>query len=276
MISIIICSRKADIGEELKQNIAATIGCDYELCIINNAHNDYTIFSAYNEGVAKAKGDVLCFMHEDILFHSDNWGKHVQQIFSDNYIGCVGVIGSWFLPNKLSSWWQCQATKGHILQGYSDVNGNYYYNRDGAQDTNGINDVVVVDGCWFCISKAMFDTIRFDEQTYNSFHCYDVDICMQVIDNRKRVVISNEIDIEHKSLGNINMSYYDQLALFYQKWQHMLPYSIDKTIPKEVLLWVSDILYGYQKVVMRNVVLEKSKSYNLGKSLLKPFKWIKG
>ena len=45
----------------------------------------------------------------------------------------------------------------------------------------------------------------------------------------------------------------------------MLPYSIDKTIPEEVLLWVSDILYGYQKVVMRNVVLEKSKSYNLGK-----------
>lgn len=275
MISIIICSRKADISQELKDNIAFTIGCDYELCVINNVQNNYTIFSAYNEGVALAKGDVLCFMHEDILFHTNNWGKQVQKIFTDLTIGCVGIIGSFFLPNKLSSWWQCHATKGHILQGYTDDKGKYYYHKDGTSDTTGIDDVVVVDGCWLCIPKEMFRSVRFDEQTYNAFHCYDVDICMQVLEQEKRVVVSHEIDIEHKSLGNINMSYYDQLSLFYQKWQNMLPYSIDKTISQEVFLWISDILYGYQKVVMRNVVLETSKSYNLGKTILKPLKWLK-
>ena len=74
LISLIICSRKADISEELKQNIAETIGCEYELCVIDNSRNEYSIFSAYNEGVRRAKGDILCFMHEDVLFRTNKWG----------------------------------------------------------------------------------------------------------------------------------------------------------------------------------------------------------
>ena len=66
MISLIICSRTADISDELKQNIATTIGCEYELCVIDNSRNEYSIFTAYNEGVRRAKGDILCFMHDDI------------------------------------------------------------------------------------------------------------------------------------------------------------------------------------------------------------------
>ena len=60
MISIIICSRTPDISRELKQNIATKIGCDYELVVIDNSSNGHSIFSAYNEGVEKAKGELLC------------------------------------------------------------------------------------------------------------------------------------------------------------------------------------------------------------------------
>jgi len=51
MISIIICSRTASISDELTQNINQTIGIPYELVIIDNSDNLYSIFSAYNEGV---------------------------------------------------------------------------------------------------------------------------------------------------------------------------------------------------------------------------------
>ena len=67
MISIIICSRTPDISQELKQNIGTTIGCDYELVVVDNSSNDHSIFSAYNEGAEKAKSELLCFMHEDVL-----------------------------------------------------------------------------------------------------------------------------------------------------------------------------------------------------------------
>ena len=89
MISIIICSRKADISQGLKDNIAATIGCEYELCVIDNSHNEYNIFTAYNEGVSRAKGDILCFMHEDVKYISNGWGEKVYKSIQNNVnIGC--------------------------------------------------------------------------------------------------------------------------------------------------------------------------------------------
>lgn len=74
MISCIICSRSSKISEELEKNIVETIGCDYELVVIDNSRNEYSIFSAYNKGVKRAKGNVLCFMHDDILYRTSNWG----------------------------------------------------------------------------------------------------------------------------------------------------------------------------------------------------------
>ena len=49
-ISCIICSRNTEISEELRYNIDYTIGCDYELVVIDNSKKEYNIF-AYNEGV---------------------------------------------------------------------------------------------------------------------------------------------------------------------------------------------------------------------------------
>lgn len=59
MISCIICSRQPDISAELKENIATTVGCEYELVVIDNSKDEYSIFSAYNEGVRCAKAYLL-------------------------------------------------------------------------------------------------------------------------------------------------------------------------------------------------------------------------
>ena len=262
MLSIIICSRKADISEEIKHNIASTIGCEYELCVIDNSRNDYTIFTAYNEGVRCAKGDILCFMHEDLVFHSKDWGQRVEEVFNDKGIGCLGVIGSKFLPNQPAAWWLCHATEGYLIQGYRDTKGNYKTFVDSTNlKPKELKDVVVVDGCWFCIMREMFDAIRFDEETYSSFHCYDMDICMQVIEQQKRVVVTGDIAIEHRSMGNVGKDFYNQLALFYNKWKEKLPYSTMGEIPGHIANWVSEVIANYQKVVQRNDVVENSKSY---------------
>lgn len=97
MLSCVICSRGVDISTEQKINIAQTIGVDYELIVIDNSNNTYTIFSAYNEGGCRAKEDILCFMHDDIVFHSKNWGLIVrEQYLNNSYLGIVGVIGCQF------------------------------------------------------------------------------------------------------------------------------------------------------------------------------------
>ena len=70
MLSLIICSRNSDISATLKKNIETTIGINYELIVINNSLNHYSIFEAYNQGIRKSKYQFLCFMHEDILYHT--------------------------------------------------------------------------------------------------------------------------------------------------------------------------------------------------------------
>ena len=263
MISIIICSRSKAVSESLKTNVQETIGVDCEFVVVDNSKNDYTIFTAYNEGVCRAKGDILCFMHEDIVFRSQDWGRVVAKAFEDKTIGCVGVIGSWFLPNKPASWWLCHADVGTVIQGYSDKKGKYGSFVDGVKPTKAITDVVVVDGCWYCIPKAMFDEIRYDDETYNSFHCYDIDICMQVLQANKRVVVSDGIVIEHQSSGNVVTTYYEQLNRFYQKWQNYLPCSKGMSLSPDEQAWVSNILNDYQKVVRKNVKIENSRWFRL-------------
>lgn len=87
MISIIICSRKNYISSKLLQNINDTIGTLYELITIDNSSNKYSIFSAYNLGVKQAKYPFLCFMHDDILFNTESWGRKVINHFNNSKIG---------------------------------------------------------------------------------------------------------------------------------------------------------------------------------------------
>jgi hypothetical protein len=69
MVSIIICSKYQQLDKQLLLNIQNTIGTAYEVVNIDNSQHQYSIFEAYNIGVSRAKGEYLCFMHEDVLFH---------------------------------------------------------------------------------------------------------------------------------------------------------------------------------------------------------------
>lgn len=274
MVSCIICSCQSELLAKLKDNILSTIGCEYELIVIDNAKNDYTIFSAYNEAVKSAMGDICCFMHEDIYYHTQDWGKYVQSMLSDESIGVGGMIGSQFMPNIPIPWCSCGATQGTLLQGILNRDGNYSRVLEG-NEVKDITDVVVVDGFWFCIRTELFRLINFDAKTYNSFHCYDMDICLQILALGKRVVILPNILIEHYSLGNVDAHYYNQLDKFYSKWKSMLPTWRGIVITDSTALWVSNILDDYQRVIHRVRRLENSMAYRIGRYLLGPLKKIK-
>lgn len=226
MLSLIICSREADISQGLKENIRETIGIQYELIVIDNSKNDYTIFTAYNEGIRRSKFSYLCFMHEDILFHSKDWGGKVVSYFQkESKVGLIGVIGGHFIPNTPSTWFSTRFCSGTILQGVKTNGGKYEVFRDerNANDSNLSIETVAVDGLWFCIPRIMFNNISFDNDTYKGWHAYDIDICMQVIDSGFEVRVITDILIEHSSYGNVDRSFYIALKRFNKKWKDRLP-----------------------------------------------------
>jgi hypothetical protein len=108
MLSVIICSRESNISSSLTDNIDRTIGCVYELIVIDNSDAKYSIFEAYNIGIKKSKSGFLCFLHDDILIHTEDWGVKLKNIFKENKnVGLIGVAGSKIKTKMPSAWWDC-------------------------------------------------------------------------------------------------------------------------------------------------------------------------
>ena len=269
MISCIICSRQPDISAELKENIASTIGCEYELVGIDNSKNEYSIFSAYNEGVRRAKGDILCFMHEDILYHTQGWGRIISNILQDKTIGQIGVAGSHFMPKAPMYWWSSPYISQYNLE---NDHGKQKKNATEMHMIQHLADTVVVDGLCFFIPSVLFKQIRFDEEHYADFHAYDMDISMQVQSIGKRVCVTNAILIEHfwseSSLENkVYMARLDKnMSIFYNKWQHLLPMVRGVDLPEIVIRRMNNLaIQAYDATRAR-----KSKAYLLGRFILHP------
>ena len=218
----------------MKKNIAETVGCEYEFVVIDNSKNDYSIFSAYNEGIRRARGNDLCFMHDDILYKTQDWGIKVEQILKDESIGFAGVIGS-YVMTKDYGYWDMMAPF---------VTGSVVVNETGpiANDGDAYNDVVsggsdvaILDGMWLCGRKNLFEKLSFDEQTYSGFHMYDMDICMQSLVTGYRNVVVRGLDIRHYSHAQFNLAFCDALDMFHRKWAQHLPVCCGIQLSKRLL-----------------------------------------
>ena len=177
MFSIVVCSRSSDVSTEFKQDLALTIGCEFELVVIDNSSNKYSIFQAYNEGVRHANGDFLCFMHEDVVFRTKDWGQIIERHFAlDDQIGLLGFAGTHFLPDTPMYWYSSPFISQRNLNNDQGVVEEHFHEEWFGDDH--LIEVVAVDGFCFFVRKSLFDRIVFDEKTYKGFHLYDMDICI--------------------------------------------------------------------------------------------------
>jgi hypothetical protein len=216
MISIIICSRTPSISSDLIENINKTIGIQYELICVDNSTNTHSIFSAYNDGVKRSNFEILCFMHDDICFKSNNWGQSVVNRFSASKLGAIGVAGSPYYAILPGAWWSggyiCQSVYGIQEFAYQPKNDNTL-------------PVVVLDGLWFCVRKSLFSMIRFDDTTFDGFHYYDIDISLQIHQQGYDILSVYDIAIEHSS-GKLDKMWLKNAILLQNKWQKFLPLNI--------------------------------------------------
>jgi GT2 family glycosyltransferase len=234
MISIIICSRHKTINQSLYNNIKKTCGIPYELIVIDNSENRYSsLASAYNEGVRKSRNAILCFMHDDIVYHTKGWGEVILSHFQENKVGMIGVGGTRYLSNIPSIWW----AGGHKY--ISSVNGTICHNsidtnRENIKESvyNVVNPedrvstrVTILDGLWFCVRREIFDFVQFDDHYYDGFHFYDLDLSMQINKLGFELRSIFNIKLEHISASKLDKKWLENCFKFYKKWQSDLPIS---------------------------------------------------
>ncbi|GHT79500.1 hypothetical protein AGMMS50262_23280 [Bacteroidia bacterium] len=196
MISIIVSTYRKQYYEQLVQSIADTIGnIPYELVPIEN-HGEFSISKAYNLAAAKAKYPYLCFVHEDVVFETDNWGNIICEAFKKEIeIGAIGIAGGYkmYLP---TGW-------GSGIDGWDQAHLYHFYGTDKtlihAYPVTG-SKVNVLDGVLIFTPRKVWEEFLFDE-TVEGFHFYDIDYTYRV-SRKYKIRILDSLLITHFSSGN--------------------------------------------------------------------------
>ncbi len=230
MISILICSINEVLKRNLIKNIKETIGTAFEILIHDNIANKKSISSVYNQLKEKANGDFICFLHEDVIFNTKNWGvKIIDAINSDASIGMIGIAGSKY-KSRIPSSWGC-INKKHLVLHY--IQGQKYYEGKKVtpiyeNDTNPATNVVCIDGVLMFITKDVCSKIQFDESIIKGFHGYDLDLSMQVLNQGRKIIVSNQVLVTHLSEGTPNIDWYNTHKQLSKKWEKNLPIKINQ------------------------------------------------
>lgn len=228
MISIIVCSRSADISSELKKSISSTIGVDFEIIVIDNSLNTYSIFEAYNLGARQAVSPYLCFIHEDVSFSNSSfgWGGALENKLSNKKVGVIGVAGADIVTRIPAPWSSYRfAKRMNLIQGKAIDNGDLIFEKRflpvGVADS--FLPVVLLDGVFLAMRKDIFNEISFNEN-FTGFHGYDFDISLQsCVAGYENYVMYEKILLTHYSLGNINKYYYENLIKVFKLFESHLP-----------------------------------------------------
>jgi glycosyltransferase involved in cell wall biosynthesis len=230
MISVIVCSRKPASWDFHERNVDKTIGCDYEYIRIDNTLNTYGICGAYNKGVEQAIGDIFVFVHEDVFFMEPGWGLTlIKKYAADPKLGLVGVAGTQYLFADHPAWIRAGRPyiRGRVIHELN--NGQTYTLSVFSWDKNDA-EVVAVDGLFFAIRGNLFRTIRFDDTTFDKFHFYDLDICMQVRRTNK-LIVTWDILLKHLSGGVLDETWINAGKKFLAKYKNELPSSCISVVP---------------------------------------------
>jgi len=230
MISIITCSIKPDICQRMLDSICDTIGVEYEAIVFDNREKKYGICKAYNEAAREAKGDFLCFVHEDIVVKTNAWGKELIKFTeqTDN-CGVIGIAGGKYAQRNFTTW----CVYDHLINIYDARNRKQNYCEKDLiyqnKNPNGelFSEAVCLDGVFLFVKKSVWANNKFDEETFKGFHFYDADFTFSISQKRQNYVYFG-IDIYHFSYGNIERIFCENMYLFQRKWKHKLPYCLPR------------------------------------------------
>lgn len=223
MLSIIICNYNPKRIEPLEKNIGSKIGLDFfELIVIDNSSNSKSIFEAYNEGACIAKFEKLLFLHDDVEFLTQDFGKILLEM-NLPHLGVLGIAGSILKTKTPSPWWISNyhsLPKGILYQ----YNIQHYGNSQpqkvelGFEGEGKIKEVLFVDGVFMYTTKNNWKEYPFDSTTFNSFHFYDLDYSLGMHEIGKTNYVSNKILLQHFSSGSLNNEWVKSSKSFANKW----------------------------------------------------------
>jgi len=224
MVSIIICSISPDKCNISIDNFKETVGCSHEIIIFDNRNTKWGICKVYNHCALQAKGDFLCFIHEDVFLKTMNWGQILEDFYNSNKdCGILGFAGGAYSPRMFMNWYVDIRFENYTFPG----------ERSGILETIKTNPknelfskVITLDGFFLFTSRNNWIITKFDENTFDGFHFYDMDFSMCHYLSGRINYVCHIIEATHLSRGTYEKDYFDAAGKFRSKYAKFLPQNI--------------------------------------------------
>lgn len=222
MLSIVICSRNPAQLRNATESIQATIGVEHEIIPFDNAEGRFGICEAYNVGASRSRYPLLCFMHEDVVCHTEGWGLRVAEALADPAAGLIGVVGGTYMAASPSGYWIPGSRTNRIHQYQREPDGRLSFNHLNPGE-EPYSPVVAVDGFWMCCRRDVWAQRPFDAATFPGFHLYDLDFSFGVRSLGLEVRVVYDVLLEHLSYGTYDGAWAEAQLAFERKWRAALP-----------------------------------------------------
>lgn len=204
---IIVYTNEAQLDEAVGYLNKQSISDDMELILLDNRNKKFiSAAEALNYGANIAVGDVLIFMHQDVYLWDLNILEKYYNYLKSNDNTIAGVAGVASKDKKV--YYDIYETKDKIRR---------------AQTTGSeIMPAETIDECFFAMKKALWQRLKFDEITCDSWHFYGAEICYNnLLSGGKNVIYSSVIC--HESMGNSkNKDFRISLKKLIKKYKHKL------------------------------------------------------
>lgn len=221
MITVIICSVNPTQRDTIITNISSTIGIEYELIVTDNQFINRGICTVYNEAAAKAGYPYLCFVHEDVCFHTQGWGQILVDLLNNKSHALVGVSGTVYKSDLPGSWVDCdqQHYRVNTLQHFA---GKGLVEQRFNSENKTLSEVAVIDGVFMATCKTIWENNQFDASLLKGFHGYDLDFSLSA-GMMGKVLVTHEILLEHFSAGSFSKEWINDTLSVHRKWKRTLP-----------------------------------------------------
>lgn len=219
---------------------------DIELIPIDNVRNLFSASSALNQGLRKAKGEIIVCCHQDVIFPCD-WSKKLRSQIAvvesmDKNWGVLGTFG-------VSLNGKCV---GHIVDPHGSGLRGKLPSRVQSIDEH-------------CVIIRRASELEFDE-TLGGFHLYAADLCLQAASKGKSIFVIDAC-VHHLSPGTVNESFYEIAKRLFDKWKDTCPMLVIETtcgifrVRRGTVARLSFILAKSRRL-LRRYALRENKKFN--------------
>ena len=167
MISVVVVYNDQRMLNDILVRSLRGQTAEFELIALDNTTGKFKSASeALNYGGKKATGKYIMFVHQDVELGSISWLEDVEtRLDSIPDLGIAGNSGATKEKNRF----------GEHYRGYISIGGGIWdYRVEKEEEVHTLDEALLI------IPRYIFEKIKFDEITFDHWHCYGADYCLSV------------------------------------------------------------------------------------------------